>query len=251
MSETTTEEQWQTELPMLMSPQLLQEILRPPPHSLKAAVAELIFLPDGQLVFCSREGGVHTAKFLNPEDVKAAFHSIVSDSGWLPPHVVRWGHGHGKEWVVLFQPGQPYNLVLTAPQQQQQVLRVPLPSAVVFLADHDMHMWAVKTVAFEPDAEAFAMPLPNVAQTGRVCFGANLHPPTSLQTANGIWDTWISGAFTGESCTNKSKQFPDDVREHLRALEGRTKYPKRDLVSHQSYYQRTVGALIDKQIKEP
>jgi len=235
---------------MLLPPNLMQEVLRPPPHSLETAVAELIFLRDGQLVFCSREHGVHTAKFLDPEDVKRAFFPIVSDSGWLPPDLVRWGHGNGKEWAVLFKPAQIYQLTLSAPQQGQQVIKVPLPSAVLLLFDHSMWVWAVKTPIFQPGAPAFYMPLPNVSQSGLVCFGANKHPPASLQTANSIWETWSSGAFTGESCTNKSKLYPDDVRIQLRALQGHTKYPKRDLVAHQGYYQATVEALINSRLKE-
>ena len=232
-----------------MPPGLMQEILRPPPHSLKEATAELIFLQDGQLVFCSRENGVHTAKFVNPEDVKRAFHSVVSDSGWLPPDIARWGHGHGKEWVVLFKPAQSYNLTLAEPQQQE-VIRVPLPSVVVLAIDHSLYVWAVKTPTFQPDTNVFDLPLPNIAQSGLVCFGANTHPPASLQTANGIWETWIKGAFTGESCTQKSKLYPDDVRDQLRALQGKSKYPQGDLVSHRSYFNKTVAALINHHLKE-
>lgn len=252
MSETTTgvQTEQEQEPPVLMPPQLVQEVLRPPPHSLKEAVAELIFLKDGQLVFCSRENGVHTAKFLNPEDVKRAFLPIVSDSGWLPPDLVRWGHGNGKEWAVLFKPAQIYQLTLSAPQQGQTVIRVPLPSVVILVFDHSLYVWAVKTPVFQPGAPVFCMPLPNVAQSGLVCFGANKHPPASLQTANSVWDTWISGAFTGESCGHKSKLYTNDIREQLRALQGQTKYPKRDLVEHNSYQHKTVEALINHHLKE-
>ncbi|MBD2075410.1 hypothetical protein H6F86_16205 [Phormidium sp. FACHB-592] len=236
--------------PQLMPPGLLQEVLRPPPHALKDAVAELIFLEDGQLLFCSREKHVHTSKFVSPEDVKSAFNAIFSDSGWLPANVVRWGHGHGKEWVVLFKPAQVYTLSLAEPQPQQSVLRVPLPSLVILVVDHNLYVWAVKTAAFKPDTYVFHAPLPNVAQNGRVCFGANQHPPASLQTANSSWETWINGAFTAESCTNRSKAYADDVRLQLRAVDGKAKYPQADLVSYNSYFDSSVEGVIKKTLEE-
>ena len=231
--------------PTLLPPSLVQSVLRPPPHSLTDARAELIFLNNGQLLFCSREHGVHTAKFVHSEDVKRAFHPIVSDSGWLPPDLVRWGHGNGKEWVVLFKSGRLYNLTLVTPEREQQVIRVPLPSVVILTVDHDLYVWAVKTPTFNPDTAPFQLPLPNVAQNGHVCFGANKHVPATLQTAQNVWETWITGAFTGEACTQKSKRYPDDVRDRLRALEGKEKYPQSDLVPCQSAYRNNIAAVID------
>jgi hypothetical protein len=211
-------------------------------------VAELIFLKDGQLVFCSRENGVHTAKFLKPEDVKRCFYSVVSDSGWLPPDLVRWGHSNGKEWVVLFKPAQLYNLSLSRSHLPQQAIRVPLPSVVALAFNHTLYVWAVKTTTFKPNAQVFYMPLPNVANSGLVCFGANTPPPTSIQTANSLWETWINGAFTGEACSGKSKLYEEDVRLQLQSLEGKTKYPKPDLVPYHGY-QSTIETLINQHLK--
>jgi len=237
-------------LPPLMPSNLMAEVLRPPPHSLETAVAELIFLPDGQLVFCSRQNGVHTAKFLSPEDVKRAFFPIVSDTGWLPPDVVRWGHGNGQEWAVLFKPARVYDLSLAVPEQEQQTIRVPLPNTVILAIGHELYAWAVKTSVFKADVPAFHLPLPNVAQNGRVCFGANQHPPAGLQTVNQIWDIWITGAFTSESCTHKSKAHPNDVRTQLEAIQGRTSYPRKDLILYQTYFHKTVGGLIDQIVEK-
>lgn len=234
--------------PTLMPPGLMREVLRPPPHSLEEAVAELIFLKDGQLIFCERDQGVHTAKFVSAADVKGAFDPVLTDSGWLPQDVVRWGSGDGKQWVVLFKPSQRYNLILKEPQGRQTTINVPLPSLVILVLDHNMWVWAVKTPVFRPDTLPFQVPLPNNTNEGLVCFGANKHEPASLETANGIWETWISGAFTGESCTNRSKGYPDDVRERLRLLQTQKKYPHSDLIPYQRYDEQTIEMVITRRI---
>lgn len=98
--------------------------------------------------------------------------------------------------------------------------------------EKDYYVWAMAGDHFNPAALLSAAPLPNVSESGQICFGVN-HPPRAA--GGGIeraWTLFISSTFTDHSVKGKSRKHRDDVRLTLQELaQARArKYPPKDLI---------------------
>ncbi len=183
------------------------------------AHAALVFTADGQIIWCSQDRRGIQRKGMSPETVGSVFANAPVWSGFLPADVWSWGKADGAEWVALVVPAQIQTLLLTNEKEDER-FTVPLPPLVFAGRRLDYYIWAAGDEKWnrEPGTPAYNAPFPNVDAEGRICFGANILPPASTQTIHAAWDIFLNSPFNAHTIANKSKQFPDDVRQLWRAL---------------------------------
>lgn len=186
-----------------------------------------------------------TYKFLSPEAVTTAFNNEPIDSEWLTSNTVRWGHNHQGEWVVQFYPPGRYQLLLSNLGVETVTISVPMPAFIFFGQGNDYWLWAVLEKQFDPHSQLTRAPLPNVMPIGAVCFGDNSPPLCSPQGIVEAWQMFWNSPFNDHVVDNKSKSYPNDVREHLCLLHERQskRYPTQDLVT---FSNKTVTSAVEQ-----
>ena len=181
--------------------------------------------------------------------VRAALEGAPIDSGWLPPHVVRWGTGIHGLWMAQFVPPMVRRVALIPPDAQTPVLwELPLPGLVFVGRAGVYRVWALREEVFSPALQLYHAPFPNIDGRGVICFGENTVPRSDgaagttgrqLPSARhgdwltAAWNVFLSAPFNEHLSAGKSAQFPADVRRQWAALHasGATRYPVEDLRS--------------------
>lgn len=188
----------------------------------------LLFL-EGQYLFRWQENGTWHYKFVSPVAVKTAFNIEPLDSGWLPPGVVRYGSSIHGDWVAQFHAPSVTELKIYTDDGTLKEISVPLPALVFLKVGNNCYVWATDSSAFAPDSTAFHCPLPNIYSGGKICFGRNLISDCATGAVDAAWNLFITSPFNRELCEGKSRSSRSDIREQLFALNGKRKYPLKDL----------------------
>jgi hypothetical protein len=190
---------------------------------------------DGQFLFSSTniEGG-KVERLISSAAAREAFSGIPIDSGWLRPEIVRWGNGKLGEWCIAFVPPGLHELELTKePEQTVSRITTPLPGLVFFGLSNQYFIWAVKTETLKPSHTIYRCPLPNVEETGAICWGPFKPPHVSATAIFEAFDLFIKSTFNNHRANGKSKRCRDDVRIVLREQAASPRpcsYPVQDLV---------------------
>jgi PRTRC genetic system protein B len=182
----------------------------------------------------------HEFKCLSPQTLQAAFSQSDNDSGWLQPNVNRHGRTSKGDWVIWFERSRRYQI-----QVEQKILTIPLPSLVLVGLNQQYWIFAVKGKQFSPDLKLFRAPVPNVHQTGQICWGNNKPPSASPASMQSAFSLFIESTFNGDLAVSKSRKYDLDIRLQLSALHHRNakSYPLSDLVG-QSHMESTVENII-------
>ncbi|MCC7165447.1 MAG: hypothetical protein IT331_23320 [Anaerolineae bacterium] len=196
-----------------------KSMLATPPLFPNNARAGLVFTDDGQIIYCSQNKHSIQRKGLSPETVASVFIKAPVWSGFLPPDVWCWGKADGAEWLALCIPASVHTLLL-ADDNNAARFTVPMPPVIFAGTRLEYYIWAVGDKAWtrDPRVAAFHAPFPNVNEKGLVCFGTNILPPCSPQTILDAWQIFLNSPFNNHNIENKSKQYPQDIRELWRAL---------------------------------
>ena len=215
-----------------------------------AAVADAaLYFVEGQYLFHVRGEKGEEIKYLAPALVRQAFLLEPTDSGWLTMETVRWGVCGRGDYVINFYAPARYELLMRSDDgQTEATLTVPLPGMVFAGLDRSWYVWAVRGKQFSPDLELFQAPLPNVGQTGLICFGENRHPEVGKHGAQMAWQLFITSAFNSHHADGKSHAFPENVLFRLYSLSANkaTHYPLKDLVSLRCTVSEAVRRLIER-----
>ena len=190
--------------------------------------AALLFLGGQYLFRWKQEGAVHL-KFVSPASVRAAFSTEPLDSGWLLPTVRRWGINANGAWAVMFIPPARHEFIFDGivKDQPATALTLPLPGLVFMLTGSKGYIWALKD-EFAPDALLYRAPLPNVySDTGAICFGGNRLEGKSIAQ---VWQLFLASPFNGSHAGDKSRREPRNICALLVSMQGKKRYPLRDLV---------------------
>ena len=213
----------------VISGDTLREIISQAPRNLEYLDAELLFV-DRNYILHYLEGNRHIYKSLTSDVLRNAFNNEPVDTGWLPENVIRHGSSAIGDWFVSFHPRQRYNL-----QVQDEQLHLPLPSFVFVGISTSYFAWAVKGTKFDARSFIYHVPLPNVMNDGRICWG-NVHPlPASLSTIESTWKKFIGSIFNQDYTQRKSLKF-NNIIDRLKLLHQRSRvsarcrYPISDLV---------------------
>ena len=227
--------------------EIIREVLDVAPRKLSTIQAELLFIEGGTYIFHYQSGDSSKYKCLSPATLRAAFANTPIDSGWINPEsgIVRWGTGSAGEWTIKFVLPQKHKINLLESKHL-----VALPALVFLGLKSDYWVWAIKGSKFDPEADAFHVPLPNVylhsyQPYGRICWGDNKPPVASPNTIKKAWELFISSPFNGHLSDGKSRAQPSDVRLQLEKAVKRSSYPVKDLVSTNQTIAKLVSAITD------
>ncbi|MEG4876879.1 hypothetical protein [Microcoleus sp. CZ3-B4] len=227
--------------------EIIREVLEVAPRKLSAIQAELLFIEGGTYIFHYQSGDGSKYKCLSPATLRAAFANTPIDSGWINPEsgILRWGTGSAGEWTIKFVPPQKHEINLLESKHL-----IPLPAMVFLGLKSDYWVWAIKGSKFDPEAEAFHVPLPNVylhsyQSCGRICWGDNKPPVAAPNTITKAWELFISSPFNGHLSDGKSRAQPSDVRGKLEKAVKRSSYPVKDLIATKQTIAKLVAVITD------
>jgi PRTRC genetic system protein B len=210
-----------------------------------------IFFLDAQLLYVEHQNGSLHSKFVSAEGVRRAFFHEAFDSGWISPGIKRWGKDEDGDWAVCFIPSQLHQIELShGPHSENErvKIRLDLPSFVLMGYKSSYYLWAVEEEEFNPHAQIYHAPLPNIYGDGRICFGANTSPQVKGPDLKDAWELFLRSPFTCAHINNRSQKFPDHIcdalhhfAEHKRS--NRT-YPVEDLIPYHLTIEEVVNRVI-------
>lgn len=200
-----------------------------------------LFSVKGALLFAGQRGDLyimHTRErgpyFVDLETLRTAFNQVATDSGMLPPGVIRWGNGiNGERWMAVYIPPARYTLNLVKIEPTLVRIDVPLPGFVFAGASSRYYLWAVKEPLMREGTVMYNAPLPNVSSGfGGVCWGSVSMPKVGNDTIHQAFRLFAESLFNGHMAAGSSHKYPDDVRSLLLELaQSRQRvYPFEDLV---------------------
>jgi hypothetical protein len=184
------------------------------------------------------------AQVLAPEAPEASI-----DTGILSPNTVLVRQKGVKRIVVGVRPPQMTGLYLDGTAEP---LRVPLPGLLMVRSVSDVtrpnyRIYAVKTRPRTMDVRLYKAPLPNIYDSGDICWGNVERVSAAAAGSTSLVEDWtmlLGSGFNDHGADGKSRLFPDDVRKLFFLLEqqGRTAYPISDLLPDGT---RTLGKLLE------
>ncbi len=201
---------------------VILDLLKIPQDSFVRISAALFFLGNREMfAFYWRDSynNKEYCKFVSADAVRAAFEPMPFDSGYLPPHTLRFGiTSSGERWLSMFVPPAPVELSVQDSDLGMQQVQVPLPGLVFTGRGKFYWIWAVKDEIPTAETIVYHAPLSNVGADGSICFGANPVPeadgPTMLQALH----LFLASPFNGHWAAGKSRAFQGDVRYLLQDL---------------------------------
>lgn len=205
-------------------------------------IATIQLLNTNELLFTYEKEGIRHSKYVSRENVRAAFDlGIENDSGWLNHGVVRLGANATGKWVVSCFPAQVVTISLEATE-----LKVPMPTTVMMGWKQTYFIWALNQPMFESTATAYKVPVSNVYDDGRICWGSNRPGATSPQNMLRAWSMFFGTIFNQHEDDNKCFKYPKSILRLLQELNGKKTFPEKELVQ---MWPRTIGEVINSRLK--
>jgi hypothetical protein len=195
------------------------------------------------------EGDWVTEYPVDPAQIALTLSAKVGfDTGLLTGNTLLVRYEGVKKTVVEYWPPGKTGLYF---EGSEAPLRVPLPGMLMIrvTAEDKSPQYQVYAVKKRPDqlnTPLFHLPLPNVFNSGSICWGS---VPTTSETAlkSGSlaedWAVFLGSRFGDHGCNGKSKSHPQDIRQKLIDLEKRhvRVYPKSDLIPAQRTLAQALG----------
>lgn len=211
------------------------------PDALVESAKAVILLTEYQTVLHYRDGNGVVTRPVSFESVRQAFSDLPSDHGWLDTRVRRVGSTRGKPFVVAEIPAATRQIFIETEGGDSLRLTVPMPPLVFFGSSTGWYVWALAAERFAPHAEAFHAPLPNIGESGHVCWGANRSPKVDPRSMDSALELFWSAPFSSHEAAGRSVDHSEDVRKLLASLNGKPTFPLEQLVG----CGRTIGTLVD------
>ena len=190
----------------------------------------------GQLLLEYPEKQGMVRKCISPDAVRSALLLQQFDSGWITPHTIRHGENHHGPWVIQRYPAAAHTLRFNDPlpmpgTKTLLMITVPLPELLFIGAHNSYSLFAIRVWQHEATV-LYHTPLPNVGETGQVCFGSVAIPKASPHSMNEAWQLFWNSSFNSDLTTNKSRAHHDNIIDQLChvAQQRLPQYPGADLI---------------------
>jgi PRTRC genetic system protein B len=170
-----------------------------------------------------------TAYPVSMTDVAAACAQLAVSTGLLPPETLFWRSQGNVVSLAVFVPARPWLV-----QAGEERLLVPLPAFIFSGRERQYSVYAVKERPVDGRALLYHFPAPNVHSDGRICAGSAPFPDCRPESIYDALRLFLEGSrFNNDLSTNKCRAFPNNVGELWRKLDGKRKFPLKELVPMQ------------------
>jgi len=197
-----------------------------PPDELKC---RLDFYQDTIILYLL-DKGVITTRMVSARDVALALlREIPLRSGVLPESALWWGQGKEGVEVALWRPPKVWPVALmTEPFKPPKRFRLPMPGLVFVCAPgRPPKVYAAKKRPADARDGIYHAPLFNIFNDGRTCPGTHKFPSKIEE----IPESFFTSFFTQEAqFSGRSKKYPRDLLRLWEELDGKQRYPLKDLV---------------------
>ncbi len=174
--------------------------------------------------------GIITTRMLSARDVVMALLREVSlSSGLLPEGTLWWKQGKEGVEIALWRSPRVWPVALvTEPLKPPRRLRLPMPGLVfVCSPGRPPSVYAAKKRPANLNVVLYHAPLFNVFSDGRTCPGTHRYP----EEIGEIPESFFTSFFSREAdIKGRSKKYPDDLLKLWEELDGKGRYPLKDLV---------------------
>ena len=204
----------------------LPESLEVPPDELKC---RLDFYQDAVILYLV-DKGVITTRMVSARDVALALlREVPLRSGLLPEGALWWGQGKEGVEVALWRSPRVWPVALeTEPFKPPRRFKLPMPGLIFVCSPGRPPMvYAAKKRPTTPRDTIYHAPLFNVFRDGRTCPGTHKYPEQIGKIPESFFTSFFSPTadFRG-----RSKKYPDDLLKLWEELDGKERYPLKDLV---------------------
>jgi PRTRC genetic system protein B len=190
------------------------------------------------VMLLKRDGEQMSEYPVDPAQMALALAAKVRfDTGLLSQTTLLVRHEGVKKMVVEYRSPQTTGLYLDG---SETPVRIPLPGLICIRATAEdkspqYQVYAVKKRPITFDTPLFHAPLPNVFNTGAICWGSVPLVSEEALRGSALADDWrvlLGSRFGDHGVQGKSKAYMRDIRQQFIALEERKArvYPKSDLV---------------------
>ena len=204
----------------------LPESLEVPPDELKC---RLDFYHDAVILYLV-DKGVITTRMVSARDVALALlREVPLRSGLLPEGTLWWGQGKEGVEVAIWQSPRVWPVALvTEPFKPPRRLRLPMPGLIfVCSPGRPPKVYATKKRPATPRDTIYHAPVFNVFWDGRTCPGTHKFPEKTEE----IPESFFTSFFSPEAdFRGRSRKYPDDLLRLWEELDGKQRYPLKDLV---------------------
>lgn len=185
-----------------------------------------------------RDGDAITEFPVDPEQIALALAAKVTfDTGLLSEDTLLIRQDGVKRLVMEYRRPQKTGIYLEGSDAPVRVALPPLLLIRTTTEDRNpqYQVYAVKTRPTTLDVPLFHAPLPNVFNSGSICWGSVRRVEDSALHGNSLsadWSALLGSPFGDHACSGKSRSHPHDIRQKLLDLESRKArvYPKSDLI---------------------
>jgi PRTRC genetic system protein B len=193
------------------------------------------------------EGGGCVEYPIDPSEIANALAQKTRfETGLLTEHTIYVAMEGLSQTVVEYRPPQRTAVFL---EGSEVAVTIPLPGLLLIRTtkkgDPDYDVYAVTERPTSMKTKLYKAPLPNVYESGGVCWGnVRRVSKKALKSVNlaDDWQVFLGSQFNGHSAGNKSKSHPKDIRLKLLDLEKKKTqiYPLKDLISAN----KTLGTIL-------
>jgi hypothetical protein len=162
-------------------------------------------------------------------DIAAACAQLSVATGLLPPETLFWRSQGNVVSLAVFVPARPW-----LAQIGKERLLVPLPPFIFSGRERQYSVYAVKERPIDSRAPLYHFPAPNVNGNGLICAGSAPFPECRPESIYDALRLFLEGSrFNNDLSANKCRAFPKNVGELWRELDGKRKFPLKELVPMQ------------------
>lgn len=204
----------------------LPESLEVPPDELKA---RLDFYQDSIILYLLDQGVITTRVVSARDIVLALLREVRLGSGLLPEGGLWWSQGKDGVEVALWRSARVWPVALaTEPLKPPRRMKLPMPSLIfICSAGRPPKVYAAKRRPKSLEDVIYHSPLFNVFRDGRTCPGTHKYPDDLRELPESFFISFFTP--TGD-CRGRSKKYPDDLLKLWEELDGKGRYPLKDLV---------------------
>lgn len=185
-----------------------------------------------------REGDTITEYAVDPAQVAVALAAKVTfNTGLLSGDTLLVRQEGVKKTVVEYRKPQKTGIYLDG---SETALRVPLPGLLMIRTTSEDRnpnyaVYAVKRRPQTFETDLYLAPLPNVFNSGSICWGSVQRVSDEALANTSLAEDWsmlLGSPFGDHACNGKSRSHPSDIRQKLIELEakGAKRYPTTDLI---------------------